>query len=67
MCYNPFILPRHTVSMLNFKFLAPEIFFCGVPVITSELCLTLARSCSLVGPGNSETASLATVNNQKPR
>jgi hypothetical protein len=35
-------------------------------VRTSKWCLTLARFLSLVGPGNSETASLAILNNQRP-
>jgi hypothetical protein len=35
-------------------------------VRNSEWCWTLAFFSSLVGPGNSETASLNTVNNQRP-
>lgn len=47
---SPFHLLRQTVTMLTLKFLSSEIFFCGVPVRTSEWCLRLARFCSLVGP-----------------
>jgi len=63
--YSPFLLLHQTVPMLTFKFLSPEIFFCGVPVRNFKWCLTLARFLSLVGPGNSETASLAFLNNQR--